>query len=282
MRLAYLVVALGGLGCGKDISSVTPDAEPAAPDTNLPNIDANLTCAVGPGVTTVSGNIAANTTWSDTVNITGTTTIKPGVVVTVMPCTNMNGAATSGLLVQGTLDIQGTNIAPVLYQDLGGYGIHLPPGGVLTTHYYVQVGSGIHLTGGSATLIDTRMSHSDHDFLTMGGGTVDVEYSAIGVEPGEGDTTHCDMHFGAGGNVIKVTHSNLSTSVYGIMFYSGQGADFTYNNWFSNTVDIALQTGSPVSGDFSFSWFAKGVPNKPGVTVNNPASARLADAGPRP
>jgi hypothetical protein len=57
-------------------------------------------------------------------------------------------------------------------------------------------------------------------------------------------------------------------------------ADFTYDNWFSNGVDVDATPG--VSGDFSFSWFEKGPPSGVGITANNMAGARIADAGPRP
>jgi hypothetical protein len=83
------------------------------------------------------------------------------------------------------------------------------------------------------------------------------------------------MHFNPGGNVIKVTHSNISTSSYGLMFYGGMNADFTYNNWFENTTDVDIQAGSPVSGNFSNGWFQKGAPTGQGITANNLAAARL-------
>jgi hypothetical protein len=84
------------------------------------------------------------------------------------------------------------------------------------------------------------------------------------------------MHFNPGGNVIKVTHSNISTSSYGLMFYGGMNADFTYNNWFENTTDVDVQAGSPVSGNFSNGWFQKGAPTGQGITANNLSTARLA------
>ena len=78
----------------------------------------------------------------------------------------------------------------------------------------------------------------------MSGGTIDVQFSAIGVEAPMTDSTHCDMHFGGTGNVIKFTHSNVSSSSYGIMYYGGMTADFTYNNWFGNTIDVDTDQAS--------------------------------------
>jgi hypothetical protein len=143
-----------------------------------------------------------------------------------------------------------------------------------------QTGGGIHLSGtGKATLVDTTMSHmASGDFLTMGGGTLDMQYSWIGVEAGMSDTTHCDMHFDAARS-IKVTHSNISTSAFGIMFYGGTAADFTYDNWFGNQTTVDKFPG--VSGDFSFSYFDKGAPSGTGITAANLSTTRLTDAGPR-
>jgi hypothetical protein len=109
----------------------------------------------------------------------------------------------------------------------------------------------------------------------MSGGTVDMSYSWIGVDTGETDTTHCDMHFGGSGNVITVTHTNVSSSSYGIMFYGGMNADFKYDNWFTNTTDVDTTTSSPVTGDFSSGWFEKGAPSGTGITASTPAGARL-------
>ena len=69
------------------------------------------------------------------------------------------------------------------------------------------------------------------------------------------------------------------------MFYGGNNANFTYDNWFSNSVDVHTYVGGPVSGDFSNSWFEKGAPVAASgsvFTLNDLATARLTDAGPRP
>jgi hypothetical protein len=58
------------------------------------------------------------------------------------------------------------------------------------------------------------------------------------------------------------------------MFYAGQAADFTYDNWVSNSTNVEPQPG--VSGDFSNSYFTGTVPSGVGLTVNTPAAARLA------
>jgi hypothetical protein len=144
-------------------------------------------------------------------------------------------------------------------------------------NYAVQTGGGIRVDGGKLVATNTRMSQAEGDFLVVGDGNVDVSYSAIGLEPGGGtDTTHCDMHFGGSGATIKVTHSNISTSSYGLMLYGGNNVDLTNNNWFNNPIQIDTTAG--VSADISGGWFDKGAPSAGGgatLTYNTPATNRL-------
>ena len=245
------------------------------------------------GGTGISGKISADTTWQGTVAISGNVMIDPGVTVTVAAGTAITVKAGAVVTVNGILDAQGTSAGKITIsgegtQNFGGMSIN----GELKYKYVTQTGGAITtFTGGKATILDSHFSRVAGDFLMMNGGTVDMQYSAIGVEPGETDTTHCDMHFGGAGNVIKVTHSNISSSSYGLMFYGGMAADFTYNNWFGNTTHVDTQPSSPVSGDFSSGWFDKNAPTGTGITANNLANARLAAcdgtndatcAGPRP
>jgi hypothetical protein len=238
-------------------------------------------------VTEVSGHVHADTTWADTIRVTSSTIIDPGVTVTVMPGTTISVAATASVAVQGTLDIQGTSAAKVNMAPAASaphwLGFTVQSGGVLTAHYLVESGGSVDTSGtAKVTLFDSQLSKASHDLLVMAGGSVDVEYSSIGLEIGQGDTTHCDMHTGAA-STIKVVHTNLSTASYGIMFYGGNNADFTYNNWFGNGVDVDLSPGSGASGTFSYSWFEKGTaPSGVGITATNLSGARLTDAGPRP
>jgi hypothetical protein len=269
MRIALFAVAVLA-ACGKD-------------SVPLPGVDA----PGGGPVTEVSGHVHADTTWADAIDVTASTIIDPGVTVTVTPGTTISVAAAATITVQGTLDIQGTSAAKVDLAPAAGaphwLGFTVQSGGVLTAHYFVETGGSVD-TGGTAkvTLIDSQLSKASHDLLVMAGGSVDVEYSSIGLEIGQGDTTHCDMHTGAP-NAIKVVHTNLSTASYGIMFYGGSNADFTYDNWFGNGVDVDLSPGSGASGNFSFGWFEKATgPTGIGITATNLSSTRLADAGPRP
>ena len=238
----------------------------------------------------VSGHITANTSWSGTVDITGATTIDPGVTVTVAAGTTVNIASGASVTVSGILDAQGTKAAVVTIgpATAGGFhsGMSVPTGGELKYSYVVQTGGGIMTSGGKAVIVDTKMAKASGDFLVMSGGTMDISYSQVGLdENATGDTTHCDMHFGGTGNVIKVTHSNIGTTPYGLMFYAGTNAIFTNNNWYGNQTDVDVTQGSGVSGDFTGSWFdgappvAKAGTNLTGLGALS--TTKLADAGPR-
>jgi hypothetical protein len=227
----------------------------------------------------ITGSISESTTWSGNVLIGGIATIDPGVTVTVAAGATITFKSVGQLIVGGVLDVQGTAASKVTIEaetPQGFQGITVSPGGELTYAFVEQTGGGIYTSGtAKATIVDTRMSRVSGDFLMMNGGTLDVSYSAVGVEPGETDTTHCNLHFGGSGNVIKVTHSNISSSSYGLMFYGGMAADFTYDNWFDNTVDVDTTQTSPVTGNFSNGWFQKGAPSGTGITAESPAAARL-------
>lgn len=227
----------------------------------------------------ISGHITASTDWTGDVLISGITTIDPGVTVTVAAGTNISLKGQASLVIAGILDAQGTAASKVMLkpEGMGWNGISVSAGGELKYKFVDQQGGNITTNGtAKATIVDSHLHHAAGDFLMMNGGTMDVSYSSVGMEPGMTDTTHCQMHFNPGGNVIKVTHSNISTSSYGLMFYGGMNADFQYNNWFSNTTDVDVQQGSPVSGNFSNGWFEKGNPTGAGITANTMANARLA------
>jgi hypothetical protein len=231
-------------------------------------------------------HLTASTTWSGIVDVTANTMVDAGVTLTIAPGTVVRFAAGKSIAVNGIVDVQGTKASVVeLAPATAGqfhYGFTVGMGGQLTMTYGVQTGGGIRNDGGKVTVTDTRMSRSQGDFLVASAGTIDVSYSSIGLEPGDLDTTHCDAHFSGAGTTVKITHSNISTSAYGLMLYGGTGVDLTYNNWFSNQIQIDTTPG--VSADVSYGWFDKGAPVAgPGasLTYSNPAATRLADAGPR-
>ncbi|HEX3761095.1 MAG TPA: hypothetical protein VHW23_20510 [Kofleriaceae bacterium] len=231
--------------------------------------------------TSSANHISSNTTWSGAMDVTAETTVDQGVTLTIAAGTTVKFGPAGALVVNGTVDVQGTkdsvvNLVPATTgMHFGSTAVEA--GGVLTMNYAVQTGGGFRVDGGKLTVTNTRMSQAEGDFLVVGDGTVDVSYSAIGLEPGAGaDTTHCDMHFGGSGASIKVTHSNISTSSYGLMLYGGNNVDLTFNNWFNNPIQIDTTAG--VSADISNGWFDKGAPSPSGgatLTYNSPAANRL-------
>jgi hypothetical protein len=243
--------------------------------------------------TGISGKISADTTWSDAVSISGNVTIDPGVTVTIAAGATVTVKGGAVITVNGIIDAQGTSAGKINItgENNAGWG-GMTVNGELKYSYVTQTRGPVSVyTGGKATIVDSHFSQTSGDFLILNGGNVDMQYSQIGLAAGETDTTHCDMHFGGQGNVIKVVHTNVSTSAYGIMFYGGQAADFTYNNWFSNTTNVDTQAASPVSGDFSNSYFEGGAPTGAGITAGNVSATMLAAcdgtndavcAGPRP
>lgn len=223
--------------------------------------------------------------------VTGATTIDPGITVTVAAGTTINFASGAYIAVEGILDAQGTKASVVTLapSTAGGYfgGISVPTGGEIKYSYVVQTGGGISTSGtGKALIVDSKMAKVSGDFLVMSGGNVDMSYSQIGLDQNAtGDTTHCDMHFGGTGNTIKITHSNIGTTPYGLMFYAGTNAIFTNNNWYGNQIDVDVTQGSGVSGDFTGSWFDGAAPVAKAGTqltgLNALSNTKLADAGPR-
>lgn len=261
------------------------DADPAAPGTGSGG-GSDLGPAPAPG----GDHIAADMTWTGMMNVTGTTTVDAGVKLTIAAGTTVKFGPGGALVVNGSLDVVGTKaqVVSLLPATTGGnfIGTAVSAGGSITMTYAVQTGGGITVNpGGKLTVTNSRMSHSSHDFLVVTDGIVDVSYSSIGMDPdGGADTTHCDMHFGGSGSTIKVTHSNISTSTYGLMLYGGNQLDLTFNNW-SNNSFTQIDTQPGVSADISNGFFDKPPVAGTGATLtyNSPAPNRLpvAMAGPQ-
>lgn len=279
MRLCLTLIAMISVGCGIDTAAPDP-GDNGAGAGGMPIDPGPSDPGEGTGpVTEVSGHITANTTWSSTIHATDLVTVNAGVTLTVAAGTTVD--LSTGLNVLGTLVLQGSRDSKVVFRPAGstGFNVSIPQGGMMTASYLVQTGGSLMISGtGKVTLVDTQLSHASGDLLVMSGGTLDMTYSAIGLEPGDKDTTHCDMHV-SGPVSITAEHSNFATAAYGLMLYSASLADFRHTNWFGNAIDVAISP--PVAADFSYSFFAKGAPSQGGLTVNNMATMRLPDAGVR-
>ena len=230
----------------------------------------------------ISGHITSDTTWSDTVDISGSVTIDSGVTVTVAPGATVNVAGVAGITVNGTLAISGTAASHATIQPSSGsafQAINVAMGGAVTGTFASVHGAEIQLNGGSLTLTDSKVWGAPGDLLVMNGGTINVTYTNIG--DATSDTTHCNMHFGGTTpNMITIEHNNITSRPYGLMFYAGSNADFKNNNW-TNMIDIEPGV-SGVTGDASGSYFMKGQPaGTTGITFGTLSQTALTDAGPR-
>jgi hypothetical protein len=191
----------------------------------------------------------------------------PTAAFTVLGTVNVNGA-------KGNVVTIGPGTASRFWGNW-----NMASGSVNMT-YVESKGGGFEISGtGKLMVRDSEFSQHSHDLLVMSGGEVDMQYSWIGVPEGQTDTTHCDMHVEGGNPMVTVSHTNLSTSAYGIMFYTGTSVNLTYNNWFSNQIDMDKTSGTV--GDVSFGWFKAGTPVFTNLTANSMAGGMVADAGPR-
>jgi hypothetical protein len=273
MKLA-LVASLAILGCGND-SQVGSDADQGADSSGT--ADAPLT------TTDVTANITTDTTWSGLVHVKADIAVAAGVTLTVMPHTRIQVAAGDSINVLGTVNVNGVKGGEVYIESLvaaDNWDAWLVSSGTLNMTYVIQSGGGITVSGtGKVMARDSHYWQVTHDLLVVSGGTVDMQYSWIGVADGQPNYTHCDMHFEGGS--ITMSHSNVSASLYGVMLYTGNTVDFTYDNWFSNSVDLDILPAPLPHADISNSWFKKGNPTNATLTKNNMATSMVADAGPR-
>jgi parallel beta helix pectate lyase-like protein len=92
---------------------------------------------VGPAAD-VAGPITTSTTWRASVHLAGDATIKPGVTVDIAAGTRLSAAREATLIVEGTLNVNGTASQNVVFvpDGAGGWGgIRVAPGGRGTVRY---------------------------------------------------------------------------------------------------------------------------------------------------
>lgn len=234
----------------------------------------NMNTGSGSGT---SGHVTTDTTWTGTHMIDQPIVIDPGVTVIAAAGGAIVFTATGSLAVAGTLDVQGAKGNTVKLQPDTGIAnfTAIEVTGTLKMKYAEMTGGWISMESTSTTTItDSTFSHASHDLLVMNGGMLSLMYSQVGVDVLANDTTHCDLHFGGTAPKIIASHSNFNTSQYGVMFYAGLDADFTYDNWMNNTLNVDPVAGQ-VTGDFSNSYFMGVAPTTTGLTVNNMSTTAL-------
>ncbi|MCX5743355.1 MAG: hypothetical protein NT062_12755 [Proteobacteria bacterium] len=278
-KLLSLALALPLVACVVGTDEMTPGPGPgSAPVGSDPPPS-----GTDPDPTALQGSITAPLTLSGAVKVTGAITIEAGAVVTVMPGTTIEIASPSvAINVKGTFDIQGAKGSEVVMQPTNAAdhwgGVNVT--GSYKMSYGKQIGGPIHMSGATAStlIVDSTMARASGDYLVMGGGTLDVQYSNLGLETG--DSSHCNLHLNQAASIV-FTHNNIAGAPYGLMFYAGAG-DFTHNNWITVTGQYAVEPGNTGSANFADSYFSGGQPTAtPGLNYNPLASAKLLDVGPR-
>ncbi|HEY1549037.1 MAG TPA: hypothetical protein VGG28_14535 [Kofleriaceae bacterium] len=274
LAVAFLLLA----ACGNDSMSVSADGGGGGGGSGSGSGGGG-----GGSITTINGSPTGDATWSGQIRITASIDIPNGVTITVAAGSTVEVASSASITVDGALAIAGVKGSTVtiegLASDTWGF-LTVHTGGSVTMSYAEYTGGNIDVqSNGSIMLRDSELSRVVGDLLTSEGGNIDVAYTWLGEPQGQSDTTHCDMHFEDGSPTLSITHTNISTSVYGVMFYAGTNADFTSNNWFSNSIQV--DPTAAVTGDFSNGYFDKNPPSGTGITASNLASAMLTDAGPR-
>src|SRR5262249_35997162 len=158
----------------------------------------------------------------------------------------------AGIEIKGAMFVNGTSANKVTMKLAEGatYWGPLEVYGTLRLNYGDMTGGAVETNGALAIvdIYDTRMYKAAGDYVIMNGGSMTMQYSQLGPNQGETDTTHCNLHINSA-TKIDVLRSNISGAPYGIMFYGGVGANFQLNNWFTNGKDVDSKSG--VSGNFS-------------------------------
>jgi len=272
-RVALAVSLVSLAACQKANSG---DDVNNTPDSTLPAM-----------TTDVNADVTTNTTWSGLVKVHVGISVASGVTLTVDPGTVIQLDPSAGITVNGTVMINGAKGNVVTIGPATGnkyWRQWTVTTGTLNMNYVQQTGGAFSIGGaGKVIARDSEFSNAGSyptDLLVASGGTIDMQYSWLGLPEGQADTTHCDMHFeGSAPLNLTISHTNVSTAAVAIMLYAGD-ANLTYNNWFGNSQDID-RTGT-AKGDLSNGYFKKGNPTaSASLTQNTMATAMVSDAGPR-
>jgi hypothetical protein len=203
----------------------------------------------------------------------------------------------SGIVAEtgGTVNIQyveGGDVANFVYSKMGsttvidhvtltGIGRASQIEGMVTiTSSSFEGSAGVNIqTTGNLSATDTHFIGTAGDTVVQTGGVLVLDHVNVGNTSTSND--HCAMHLNAGSDVT-VTASNISDTTVGLMIGGTDGAQFTGNNFenLTNLDDISvdvLNTNGVFDGNY-----ITGTPTPiPGITITNPAPAKILTAGPR-
>lgn len=202
----------GGEDGGQPGNGPTPDMA-RAPST------ADLAGVTGTGV---SGTLSADASWSTLINISGDTTIAPGVTITVTPGTVVSVASGANLIVGGKLLVQGTQAMPVKLTPaaaMGSWGgISVKSGGSLDVAYATIEYAVTPL----ASLAGAQLVKLDHTQL--------LHYTGVGAQIGSAATfSYVRVEFGGSDGITVVAGANDLVTITDSIFHS-TGGDATVVN----------------------------------------------------
>ncbi len=134
-------------------------------------------------------------------------------------------------------------------------------------------------TGATVEIIDSTLFSSTHDIIIASGGNLVVDYSEIG--GAQASYEHCNFHIGSAESV-RVTNSNIISSIYGIMIGNSTGAVFNNNNFLENNPgQDVLDLGGTRAADMTGNYWDQGAPALgPEFDTSGALLTRVA-AGPR-
>ncbi|MCR5360320.1 MAG: DUF2012 domain-containing protein [Thermoguttaceae bacterium] len=196
--------------------------------------------------TPCSGNINTETVWlsNRVYHVTGNVTVNS--TLTIMPGAIVKFDRGCSLIVNGTLNANGSQAAPIVftsYRD-DAYGgdldeddgvnepqagdwkqIHCNGGSVTLDHTYIRYCSdtnnqgGIYITGGNVTFTNSRISYTMYDAMRNNGGSFTAynsifEESSMALRPNSGTTTVTNCVIANSTTAVRGTSGTITNTVF--------------------------------------------------------------------
>ncbi len=199
------------LGCnvGSTVQNNSPDASPVDDTDGAPTSNAQI-----------SGDITGNQVWMDAIEMTGDTTIKPGVRVTVAAGTAFTAAQNAMLRVEGELVFEGSEAEPITMNPVAGAGgwggILAEAGGKVTL---------LNVTGSKvATLVNCSTGaiscHLEGVNFTDLGKVLDTKAPSVLSKSNVSDMANAGVAVGEGAD-LTIVDSTIWTSTHDIIVQNG-------------------------------------------------------------
>jgi hypothetical protein len=172
------------------------------------------------GTPQLAGDITADAAWSGLYAVTGNVTIKPGVTVTVAAGTTLSFADAAGLIVEGTLKVQGQGGSLVTFKPSGGdwSGVLVAAGGTLDMTYaeLTKAGTAVECVKGAVSCTLDHVHAHDNQQTASFATKVVVTSSVLersqgsGVYVSDGDVSITDSRLTtAGGDILVQSGGSL-------------------------------------------------------------------------